>query len=308
MSGPVFSPQPGAFRRLLAPLFLLRHPFLALGPRREPILYRGVEARQPFTLTVAVTSATSDLPTLVDGDILIYATTWLVRHLNAGEPLPEVLEVAPTTLLGALGRRLGGTQLVQLDAALSRLTDCSVATNLSPAAGPIFSLIERVERPSGPRGPYRLYLPAFLLAEVRAQRFRDFAPAALRLHGLERRVFGWGCAYASGKAYDSWTLTRDDAHRRAASEDKPRRFKAALGRIAAADRMPGFRLTADGVGRDTRFVLTRRPAPAFPDAACDENAAAPEYPAQDRAADPTRTPSAPFHEPDDVFEVAWDED
>jgi len=259
-------PRSGAFFGLSAPLFYLRSPFVALARRTAPLHFNTTGGRT-FYLTVSTTPTAGGLPIHTDADILIVATTLLVRALNAGEPLPNPITLTPLQLLRALGRPVGGAQRAQVDAALMRLTNASVSTDLWPAGGTLFSLIERVERPDGPRGPYELHLPEFLLEEVRHQRIRPFAPAALRLHGLERCLYGWACAYAGGKAYDSWRIELRSAHERACAPPPyadPRRrgaalrqFKAALRQIAQADRLPGFRMKLVTEVKGTSLLLTR---------------------------------------------------
>jgi hypothetical protein len=260
--------RPGARHGLRAPLFLLRYPFVALNRRTAPIHYKGMEDGRAFFLTVGTTWPASGLPLHTDADILIAAATLLKDALDDGKPLPNPIRITPLRLLRMLGRPVGGSQRAQLEAALTRLSNTSVNTDLWPAAGTLFSLIERVERPDGPRGPYKLHLPEFLLEEVRRERIFSFAPAALRLHGLERCLYGWARAYAGGKAYDSWRIELRDAHNRACVPPPyadPRRrgaalrqFKAALLQIAAADRLPEFRLTLEPRGKRLDLVLTRK--------------------------------------------------
>lgn len=263
--------RPGARYGLRAPLFLLRYPFVALNRRAAPIHYKGMEDGRAFFLNVGTTSPASGLSLHPDADILIVAATLLKDALDDGKPLPNSIRITPLKLLRMLGRPIGGSQRAQLKAALTRLTNTSVNTDLWPAGGKLFSLIERFERPDGPSGPYELYLPEFLLEEVRRARILSFAPAALRLHGLERCLYGWARAYAGGKAYDTWRIELRDAHDRACAprEDTApqrrgaalRQFKAALQQIAAADRLPGFRLALEPRGERLDLVL-RRTTPA----------------------------------------------
>jgi plasmid replication initiation protein len=260
--------RPGARYGLRAPLFLLRYPFVALNRRAAPIHFEGTAGGRAFFLTVATTSSTVGLPLHTDADILVAATTLLKDVLDDGQPLPNPITITPLTLLRMLGRPTGGSQRTQLEAALTRLTNTSINTDLWPAAGTLFSLIERVERPDGPRGPYELYLPELLLEEVRRERILSFAPAALRLHGLERCLYGWARAYAGGKAYDTWRIELRAAHKRACAppeDTAPRRlgaslrqFKSTLQQIAAADRLPGFQLTLEPRGKRLDLVLTRK--------------------------------------------------
>lgn len=271
MSPPDRLPPSGAFSGLRAPLFLLNYPFVALARRTAPIEYEGWAGGRGFTLTVAATSPAAGLPLHTDEDVLLVATTLLVRALDAGRPLPNPIHITPLALLRALGRPVGGAQRAQLDAALTRLVNTTVDTDLWPGWPRLFSLIERVERPAGPGGPYELHLPEILLAVVRAKHIRSFAPAALRLHGLERRLYGWARANAD-RSPDGWSIELRDAHQRACAPPlyaDPRRrgaalrqFKAALVGIAAADRLPGYRLTLEPRGERLELVLRPKVAPA----------------------------------------------
>ena len=186
------NPRSGALTGLRASATMLRYPFLALGPRREPIHFQGHQGKRPIYLTVSAIEPGLGLATLADGDLLIYALTQLTHRLNRGEALNAPLSVRPGTILRGLGRPSGGRQHALLAAAAARLANTQVSTNLG-GAGQLFNLLDATVHPAvdGPDSPWSLKLPAFLIDEVANRRILRFDPAALALRGLERRLYEW---------------------------------------------------------------------------------------------------------------------
>ncbi|GJD97699.1 replication initiator protein A [Methylobacterium iners] len=295
MSMPGELRRPGALTGLHTLKVFERYPFFALGGRTTPIHYKGRDHGRAFYLNVAG-SAGHGLPTLTDTSVLIFATTLLARPLNAGKPLPDVIDLVPVDFLRALGRPLGGGQYAQLDAAIQRLHHATILTDLFPNAGAGTTLLDRIEPPAGRREAYRLYLPQFLLDQVAAKQILAFDPAALSLHGLERRLFGWARAQVGVEGGKPRLISLREVHERAGVElaDRERlktslrQLKAKLLRIAAADRIPGVRLRLQTDGKRTSLILEPHQAPAFPtDSAASKSDAVP----------PAWTPS-PYHIPD----------
>ena len=273
--------RPGALTGLRDPLVFMRYPFLALGARSEPIWHQGREGDHRFFLDVVPLDPQLGMATLADGAVLTFITTLLTHRLNLGEPLTEDIMIRPTALLRALGRDRGGHGLKLFAASVDRLGNTQVNTDLSSDGrrSHVFTLLEGVERAHGDaHGPWRLILPSFLIEQVAARRILQIDPAALRLRGLERRLYGWARAYAGGKAHDTWTLSLGRAHTRAASQDARRKFCHVLGSIVQRNRLPGFSLALNGRGPDANLTITRRlpgtsssvlPLPATADALAD---------------------------------------
>lgn len=250
--------RPGALTGLRASTTLLRFPVLALGPRHEPIHFRGFDGRTPIFVTVGAEEPGRGLATLADGDVLIYVATRLTHRLNRGEPLDAPLLVRPGAILRALGRPRGGRQHALLGDALMRLAGTTVSTNIG-GTGRLFNLLDAALPPAsdGPQGAWTL-ASAFLSAEVAAHRILRFDPAALALRGLERRLYEWARVRAGGPVHSSWTITLERARDRAASQDAHRRFRHAVKRIVGLDRLPGFTLALEGPDLRPTLVITRR--------------------------------------------------
>lgn len=250
--------RPGALTGLRASATLLRFPVLALGPRHEPIHFRGFDGRDPVYLSVSADEPRRGLATLADGDVLIFVATQLTNRLNRGEPLDAPLLVRPGTILRALGRPRGGRQHALLAEALARLAGTTVSTSIG-GTGRLFTLLDTAVPPAtdASHGAWTL-ASAFLAAEVAARRILRFDPAALALRGLERRLYDWARVRAGGSAHSSWTITLERARDRAGSQDAPRRFRHAIKHIVARDRLPGFTLALEGPGLRPSLVITRR--------------------------------------------------
>lgn len=246
-------------------LVAAKYPLLAPEPRSTPLSFRGSEARIPFELTIRPQHAGIDVASLNDGALLLFVIGELSNRLNTGQDLSSELVVAPNTILRTLGRPSGGSQYESLVAAARRLANTLVSTNLVAGAERhphTFCLLEAVIlTPESTRAPWRLRVPEWILEQVRRRRFLKVAPAALRLHGLERRLYSWAHAHAGGRGYDTYPVSFAEARSKAGSTDLPRRFaysmRRALKRIAAEDRIPGFTLVEEDFRGAPGLVIRR---------------------------------------------------
>jgi plasmid replication initiation protein len=268
------SRPPGALTGLRTSILLLRFPFLALGPRTDPICFNGYDAGRPFFLTVSSSDPELGLATLRDGDILIYLITLLTNQHNLGAPLSSEFVLRPSAILRGLGRARGGRQHELLAASIARLAATHITTNVRGESA-IFSPLEQVERRgnSTDDAPWRLWLSSFFIEEVTAKRILQFNPAALKLRGLERRLYEWGRARAGGAMYESWQIDLERAYAQAGSEDARRKFRHAIKHIVSRNPLPGFDLALDGPAARPRLVITRatdKPSPAPADQFADD--------------------------------------
>lgn len=266
--------RPSALTCLRAPTVFLRHPFLALGPRRTPIFYRGWEKGRPFFLHVGAGDPDIGLATQADGDILVYVVTRLMDRLNSGVALEGPLTVQSGELLRGLGRDTGGRQHALLAAQIARLSATVISTDLR-GTSQYFNLISQVERVGGNGEGWRLHPPAFLVEEVRARRILQINPAAVHLRGLERCVYGWARAHVGQSRTAHWDVPIDRAHTSAGSEDLRRRFRSAIRAIVERNRLPDYALICVTQDRSTCIRMTRRDASApatamLPDEAADD--------------------------------------
>lgn len=253
--------RPNALACLRAPTAFLRYPFLAPGPRRTPITYRGREKGRAFFLHIGAGDPDIGLAAQADGDVLVYAVTQLTDRLNIGVALEGPLTVRSGELLRGLGRDRGGRQHSLLAAQIARLSATMVSTDLRGTTR-CFNLIERVERVGGTGAGWRLHLPAFLIEEVRERRILQISSAAVHLRGLERCVYGWARAHVGLKQTAHWDMPLDRAHALAGSEDLRRRFRSAIRAIVERNQLPDYALQWVAQDRSACIRMTRRDASA----------------------------------------------
>lgn len=86
------------------------------------------------------------LPTIQDQDILIYCMTRAMAEVRAGRPIPERVQMSAGELLQFANRPTGGRQYSSVEAAIYRLTELTLATNIrgkDAVYTEIFGIVDR---------------------------------------------------------------------------------------------------------------------------------------------------------------------
>src|SRR3981189_2562174 len=105
----------------------MERPFFSLSksPRTKPILYRANDVEvQVFGMPE------HGMATIWDADVLIWATSQIVRAENQGLPTSRFFRFTPYQLLRGVGRPTGNQQYLLLKAALARLQSTVIATTI----------------------------------------------------------------------------------------------------------------------------------------------------------------------------------
>ena len=105
----------------------LEFPFFGLA--RQP--YHGVrhyeDARGNY---IELRPGIEGLPTILDQDLLIYCVSKALAEVRRGNPLPERIQMTAADLLRFTNRPTGGRQYDAVEAAIYRLTELTLVTNL----------------------------------------------------------------------------------------------------------------------------------------------------------------------------------
>ena len=256
-------------RDLRALVLFMREPVFALGPgRTEDFHFIGRRNGQPVRVSVSSDDAAAGShATVDDADALIPLISELTALRNEGRKLPRTLVLRPAVALHTLGRPGGGRQRRLLDDAFVRLAATTIILTDAAAGTQAFRPIEACERLPG--GARRLTLPPELIAEVEAGRVLKLDPAALRLKGLERRLYSLARAHTGRNG--TWQVDLGLLARLCPWRGTWRKFRSRLVGLAATQVLPGFLFAVvDRDGRPTLSVtrtLTWPPARADPAAA-----------------------------------------
>ena len=240
---------------------LMERPFFSLAktPRTRPILYKAADIEvQVFGMPA------HGMATIWDADVLIWAASQIVAAENSGLTTSRFLRFTPYHLLRAIGRPTGNRQYLLLKAALARLQSTVIATTIRN--GPHwrrrqFSWINEWEEMTTRAG--RVEGMEFVLPEwfynsvIDRSLVLTIDPAYFRLTGgIERWLYRVARKHA-GHQRHGWIFEVAHLHQKSGSLARPSDFALDLRRIAARQRLPGYRLQIER--EDGRELLRIRP-------------------------------------------------
>ncbi len=113
-------------RAMELPLFSL-----SKNPRKKPIEYKGSDG----CYVRVIPSLESGMATIWDVDVLIWCTSQVVEARDRGLDTSPVIQLIPHEILKATRRSVGGRDFRELHAALSRLTQTTIKTNIATGDG-----------------------------------------------------------------------------------------------------------------------------------------------------------------------------
>ncbi|WP_048649049.1 replication initiator protein A [Nitratireductor soli] len=244
---------------------LMERPFFSLAktPRTKPILYKAADVEvQVFGMPE------HGMATIWDADLLIWAASQIVAAENDGFATSRFFRFTPYHLLRAIGRPTGNRQYVLLKAALARLQSTVIATTIRNGLHwrrRQFSWINEWEELTTRAG--RVEGMEFVLPEwfynsvVDRSLVLAIDPAYFRLTGgIERWLYRVARKHA-GRQPEGWAFEVSHLHQKSGSLARPSDFALDLRRIAARQRLPGYRLETEW--EDRRELLRILPAEQF---------------------------------------------
>ena len=231
---------------------LMERPFFSLSksPRTKPILYRANDVEvQVF--------GTPDhgMATIWDADVLIWAASQIVRAENLGLATSRFFRFTPYQLLRGVGRQTGKQQYLLLKAALARLQSTVIATTIRNGEHwrrRQFSWINEWEEMSTRAG--RVEGMEFVLPDWFYESVIDRSlvltidPAYFRLTGgIERWLYRVARKHA-GRQRHGWVFEFAHLYAKSGSLARVSDFALDIRRIAARQRLPGYRLLIERGG------------------------------------------------------------
>jgi plasmid replication initiation protein len=238
-------------------------PFFSLtkNKRTQPIDFRNE------TSFVRVEAGASGMATIWDYDIMIWAASILNAQREGGEPLNPKIAFHPYDLLQAIrpGASPGGVSYGRLEAALNRLTDTTVQTNMQVPDGELHDRFHWVERwggfktKEGEPKKWWLQVPTWFVKQIEAGRVLAIDPHYFDLEGgYERWLYRFARKSAGGAGPNGWTWDMRELHRRSGTTREFKKFAADIRRIAKLNELPEFDVTVYEGQRGAEQVHFRR--------------------------------------------------
>ena len=232
---------------------LMERPFFSLSksPRTKPILYRANDVEvQVFGMP------NHGMATIWDADVLIWAASQIVRAENLGLATSRFFRFTPYQLLRGVGRPTGNQQYLLLKAALARLQSTVIATTIRNGEHwrrRQFSWINEWEEMSTRAGRVEgmeFVLPDWFYSSVIDRSLvLTIDPAYFRLTGgIERWLYRVARKHA-GRQRHGWVFEFAHLHAKSGSLARVSDFALDIRRIAARQRLPGYRLLIERTGR-----------------------------------------------------------
>ena len=230
---------------------LMERPFFSLSksPRTKPILYRANDVE------VQVFGMPDHGMATICADVLIWAASQIVRAENLGLTTSRFFRFTPYQLLRGVGRPTGNQQYLLLKAALARLQSTVIATTIRNGEHwrrRQFSWINEWEEMSTRAG--RVEGMEFVLPDWFYESVIDRSlvltidPAYFRLTGgIERWLYRVARKHA-GRQRHGWVFEFAHLHAKSGSLARVSDFALDIRRIAARQRLPGYRLLIERKG------------------------------------------------------------
>src|SRR6266566_4693204 len=189
---------------------------LAKSPRTKPILYKANDIEvQVFGMPE------HGMATIWDADVLIWAASQIVRAENLGLVTSRFFRFTPYQLLRGVGRPTGNQQYLLLKAALARLQSTVIATTIR----------------NGEHWRRRQF--------SWINEWEEMSTRAGRVEGMEFVLPDWLYRVArkhAGRQWHGWVFEFAHLHAKSGSLARVSDFALDIRRIAARQRLPGYRL------------------------------------------------------------------
>ena len=225
----------------------MEHPMFSLATK--PDLQSRYYEHNGNTLTIEPSKA--GIPTIWDKDILIYCISQLTEAMNRNRPIARTIQLRPYDLLVATNRETGGDHYERLKAALDRLRDCKITTNIKTdgkrtesAFGYISEWQIIKEDDDGRMLGVQITLPNWIYNAVRGKDLLTVSREYFRLRGgLERRFYEIARKHCGSQS--RWTISIELLHKKSGSKSQLKKFRLITKRIAQDNILPDYRMQYD---------------------------------------------------------------
>jgi len=222
----------------------MEHPMFSMAtrPDMQPRYYE----HNGNTLTIEPSSR--GLPTIWDKDILIYCISQLADAMNRKQPIARTIQLRPHDLMVATNRETGGDHYDRLKAALNRLRDSKISTNIKTngrtteaAFGYISEWQIVKEDDNGRMLGVQVALPNWIYDAVRGQELLTINRDYFRLRGgLERRLYEIARKHCGTQS--KWAIGIALLHKKSGSKSQLKKFRLQAKKIATTNSLPDYRM------------------------------------------------------------------
>lgn len=215
----------------------MEHPIFSLSTKPD-LRPRRYEHRD---IVVEIKPSSDGLATVHDRDILIFCISQIIRGMNEGREVSQLVRFQAADLLRATNRETSGRGYQLLKSALERLAGTRISTNIVTGGEEIFETFGLVERAKvvretreGRMHEVEVKLSDWVFNAIKAQEVLTLSRDYFRLRKpLERRLYELArkhCGYQP-----EWKIGLSLLHRKCGSGSKSYEFKRLVGAIIAED-------------------------------------------------------------------------
>ncbi|MCY4426183.1 MAG: replication initiator protein A, partial [Halieaceae bacterium] len=249
----------------------LEFPFFSLS-KNPDLEIRRYEDRHGNTLEIR--PSVSGLPTIYDKDVLIFAISQIMDHLNRGKQASRRIVIYAADMLEFANRTKGGKDYKALEESLFRLRGCTIATNIRTGdmvQTSMFGLIEKggFHRKYGTNG--RLMYAEITLSEwlwnaIEARQVLTLHPDYFRLRKpIERRIYEIARRHCGKQA--EWQIGLGLLRQKCGAKTILKQFRQAIRRLVNEGDLLDYAVTFDSERDMVTFrrlegsLVDRIPAP-----------------------------------------------
>lgn len=215
----------------------MEHPIFSLSTKPD-LRPRRYEHRG---LTIDIKPSSDGLATVHDRDILIYCISQLIRAMNGGREVSQVVRFQASDLLKATNRMTTGRGYDLLKAAMERLAGTRISTNITTGGEEIFEtfgLIERAkivrESREGRMQEVEVKLSDWVFNAIQAREVLTLSRDYFRLRSpLERRLYELARKHCGHQ--NEWKCGLDILQKKCGSGSQMFEFKRLVRRIVSSD-------------------------------------------------------------------------
>lgn len=237
----------------------MEHPIFSLAtkPDTRPRRY------EHGNIVVEVKPSIDGLATVHDRDVLIFCISQLMRALNDGKQISQVVRFQASDLLKATNRMASGRGYDLLKSALERLAGTRISTNIKTGNQEIFhtfGLIEHAtiirETRDGRMIEVEVKLSDWVFNAVKAQEVLTISRDYFRLRRpIERRVYELARKHCGTQK--QWKISLSLLHLKCGSGSTEREFRRLIGEIIQNDiqhsHLPDYSIRFDEGGKSVVF-------------------------------------------------------
>lgn len=215
----------------------MEHPIFSLSTKPD----NRVRRYEHRGLTIEIKPSSDGLATVHDRDILIFCISQLIRAMNDGQEISQIVRFQASDLLKATNRMTTGRGYELLKAAMERLAGTRISTNITTGGQEVFEtfgLIERAkvvrETREGRMQEVEIKLSDWVFNAIRAQEVLTISRDYFRLRRpLERRLYEMARKHCGTQK--EWAIGLDLLQKKCGSGSTSFEFKRLITNIVDED-------------------------------------------------------------------------